>query len=168
MVRPQVEALGSVRPISGENQSRFFGAGARNWLFLPEPVRALPVLLLAAAPCLLAQDLPLPPLKSTREWTARLPREVHRAVAAELRAQGRFEDMRAWFQAAYAGLDGRPLRDDRGSVIPWVQAARKAETEAIVLPLREALAVLRRDAEFLALEPRWAELSGSHLPARSQ
>lgn len=86
-------------------------------------------------------------------WSSQLPPEVHKAVAEELRSRGRFEEQREWFQAAWEGLDRRPARRGPGGrVPPWLANQRRPLREAIVDPLREALQVLRRDAELLALD----------------
>ena len=96
---------------------------------------------------LLARRLPTWGLEA--DLAARLPLEVHKAVAEELRQTGLFEEMRQWFQAAWDVVDKRP----RGPGAPGLlRTQRRTLLEAIVLPLREALVVLRRDAEVVALD----------------
>lgn len=95
----------------------------------------------------LAQRLPLWGVDAS--WSSRLPAEVHKAVAAELREGGRFEDLRQWFQAAWDGVD-RTRR--RGPIPGWLRTQRRAQKEAIVDPLREALLTLRRDDDLLTLD----------------
>jgi hypothetical protein len=98
---------------------------------------------------LLARRLPLYGMEAA--WSSRLPAEVHRAVAEELRAPGHFEQMRQWFQSAWDGVDKQTRR--RGSSVPqWLLTQRRNLKEAIVDPLREALIALRRDAEVVALD----------------
>ncbi len=97
---------------------------------------------------LLARRLPLWGVEAS--WSSRLPAEVHKAVAAELREGGRFEDLRQWFQAAWDGLDKQARR--RGPAPTWLRTLRRAQKEAIVDPLREALITLRRDDDLLTLD----------------
>jgi hypothetical protein len=107
------------------------------------------------SPLALARRLPVWGSEAT--WSARLPAEVHKAVAEEFRAQGRFEDMRQWFQDAWDGVDKRMLRRFPAAGPPWIQEQRKTLREGILEPLRESLVALRRDAELLALD---REVSG--------
>jgi tetratricopeptide (TPR) repeat protein len=90
-------------------------------------------------------------------WRGLLPMEVHRAVAPEFRRQRRFEDMRAWFQAAWDLLDRTPLSVELEGIKdpadrPGLVQSRQQMRDGIVLPLRESLVALRRDAELLALD----------------
>ncbi|MBI4911099.1 MAG: hypothetical protein HY823_00025 [Acidobacteria bacterium] len=88
-------------------------------------------------------------------WSARLPAEVHRAVAEELRDTQRAEEMRQWFQAAWDGVD--KTRRGRGSLPRFLVRLRKEQKESIADPLREALVALKRDAEVQALDREVAE-----------
>ena len=98
---------------------------------------------------LLARRLPLYGVEAA--WSSRLPAEVHKAVAEELRAPGHFEAMRQWFQDAWNGVDKQTRR--RGPTIPqWLRTQRRNLKEAIVDPLREALVALRRDSDVVALD----------------
>lgn len=106
----------------------------------------------------LVQRLPL--WRDRDAWAAALPKDVHLAVAEEFRQQGRFEDMRAWFQNAWESLDRRPLSAQAARMRNWYQGQLKDWELAIVKPLREALTVLRRDAELLTLEKTWAAMQG--------
>lgn len=106
----------------------------------------------------LVQRLPL--WRDRDAWAAALPKDVHLAVAEEFRQQGRFEEMRAWFQNAWESLDRRPLSAQPARMRNWYQGQLKDWELAIVKPLREALTVLRRDAELLALEKTWAAMQG--------
>jgi len=110
------------------------------------------------SPSPLALALRLPVWGSEAAWSARLPAEVHKAVAEEFRAQGRFEDMRQWFKDAWEGSETRALR--RAGAPTWVQTQRKAVKESILDPYREALLALRRDAELMALDREVAGLFG--------
>ncbi len=100
------------------------------------------------APLALARSLPV--WGDARRWSARLPREVHEAVAADLRAQGRFEELRAWLQDAWDGLDKGPLGGRGGG--RWLRQLREEQGEAIVRPLLDVLGLLRRDHERRVLE----------------
>lgn len=106
---------------------------------------------------LLARRLPLYGVEAA--WSSRLPAEVHKAVAEELRGPGRYEEMRQWFQSAWDGIDR--LNRRRGIGVPqWLRSQRRGLKEAIVDPLREALVALRRDAEVVALDREVAEWLG--------
>jgi hypothetical protein len=59
-----------------------------------QPFRPVPL-----SPYGFALSLPVP--RAPGPWLADLPTELHRAVAAELRAGGRYGQMRDWFQAAW-------------------------------------------------------------------
>ena len=94
-----------------------------------------------------------------------LPPAVQKAVAEELRRQGRFEDQRAWFRAAWEAQDHRawsevvaifPDQESRS----YFHKQRQEVREAVVRPYREALTVLRRDAELLALDREVASWLG--------
>jgi hypothetical protein len=91
----------------------------------------------------------LPVWGSESRWASRLPKEVHDTVAEELRGVGRFEEMRAWFQEAWDGLDKRPLPNfgGMGGFRTELLKQRKEQGEAIAAPLKEALTTLRRNAE---------------------
>lgn len=93
-------------------------------------------------------------------WASQLPKEVHLAVAAELRRQGRFEEMRSWFQAAWDALDHRPYQDLPQFQRSWRLRQAKDWEEGILKPLREALQVQRRDADLVALERTWGRMTG--------
>ena len=103
---------------------------------------------------------------SERRFGASLPKEVHQAVAEELRQGGRFEEMRAWFQDAWDGLGPGGFYRGRSQVAflgPRAERLKDLET-AIVSPLREALGVLRRNRELLALDAAFAAMKGDGKP----
>jgi hypothetical protein len=76
-------------------------------------------------------------------WQATLPLEAHTAIARELRARGRFEDMRTWFQSTWDTLREDPLRDGG---VDKVDAVCRFLGEALAaLGLREALAELKEE-----------------------
>jgi len=95
-----------------------------------------------------ARCLPSPPsvhrmalsmevLGSRPSWIAGLPKEIHTAVADELRGKSQFQAMRVWFEEAWEGnkknqLDAIPF--------PEVSAARE---EAIFKGLADALSALK-------------------------
>lgn len=93
-------------------------------------------------------------------WTARMPKEIHEVIAQELRRTGRWDEMRAWFQDAYNGLDKRALRDRKGRIQEWLMARRRQEGEFIVHPLREALELLKSDEDVMVLDQEWKQLTG--------
>lgn len=115
-------------------------------------------------PLALARTLPV--WGDPRRWSARLPAEVHEAVAQELRSQGRFEELRAWFQDAWEGLDKRPMGRGggfRGTLLK----TRQELGDVIVNPLREALALLKHYQDLKALEEAYqAWLSGAQVPGQ--
>lgn len=97
---------------------------------------------------------------SETRWSAWLPKEVHLAVAEELRRSGRFEEMRAWFQEAWDGIGARPIPFGNG--MGFGRDARIKDIESsIVTPLREALTALRRDQELVALDDAFAAMKGT-------
>jgi hypothetical protein len=100
-----------------------------------------------SSPLAFARTLPV--WGSESRWASRLPKEVHDTVAEELRGVGRFEEMRAWFQEAWDGLDKRPLPNfgGMGGCRTELLKQRKEQGEAIAAPLKEALTTLRRNAE---------------------
>jgi hypothetical protein len=111
----------------------------------------------------MAQRLPL--WGEAASWSSRLPTEVHKAVAEELRISGRFEDMRQWFQAAWDGVDKRSR--GRGPGTPgWLLVQRRNIQETLVAPLREALIAQRRDAEVVALDREVAAWLGEGVKLR--
>lgn len=75
-------------------------------------------------------------LGARSSWIAGLPKEMHMAVAEELRRKSQFETMRIWFQEAWDGMNG-----NAESSFPEVEAARK---ETIYQHLSEALTALQR------------------------
>lgn len=105
----------------------------------------------------------LPVWGSGSRWASRLPKEVHATVAEELRAAGRFEEMRAWFQEAWDGLDKRPLPSFRayGNFRAMILQQRREQGESIAAPLKEALTVLRRTAEAKQVDEALREMLGS-------
>ncbi len=112
-------------------------------------------------PSALALARRLPVWGSEAAWSARLPVEVHKAVAEEFRAQGRFEEMRQWFQEAWDGVDRRALRRFPTAAPPWFQSQFKALREGVLDPLREALVALRRDGDVVALDREVAAWTGA-------
>lgn len=109
----------------------------------------------------LAQRLPL--WGNPGAWASQLPKEVHRAVGDELRRQGRFEEMRQWFQAAWDALDHRPPKDLPRWQQNWRAQQLRDWEEGILKPLREALKALRREPELQALERQWAVMQGKEV-----
>lgn len=110
----------------------------------------------------------LPVWGSESRWASRLPKEVHGTVAEELRTAGRFEEMRAWFQEAWDGLDKRPLPSFRafGSFRNTILQQRREQGESIAAPLKEALTVLRRNAEVRQVDEALREMLGSPEPSQ--
>jgi hypothetical protein len=110
----------------------------------------------------------LPVWGSGSRWASRLPKEVHETVAEELRGAGRFEEMRAWFQEAWDGLDKRPLPAFRafGNFRATILQQRRDQGESIAMPLKEALTVLRRNAEVKQVEDTLREMLGSPEPGQ--
>lgn len=117
------------------------------------------------SPVALAQGLPY--WSPDADWRAALPMGVHLAVAGELRRKGDFQTMRTWFQAAWGGLDHRPLAELR----PWertgMRSARLEAGTAIVTPLAEALRALGLQEQRLELERVFAAMMGRE-PSRSR
>jgi hypothetical protein len=100
------------------------------------------------------------------DWRTTLPAVAQQAVAAELRRQGRFLEMRDWFQAAWDQLDHRPLKELR----PWERALaanRHAEEEATIFkPLRAALRALGQNEQLLELERTFGAMMGKDARSR--
>ncbi len=109
-------------------------------------------------PSLLALAEDLPHWSPGADWRAALPYPVLRRVAAELRRQGAFPQMRAWFQAAWDRLDQRPARDLRPWERRWILERRAEEDTAVYQPLREALRALGLHAEQVDLERTFAAM----------
>ncbi|MFN8010371.1 MAG: hypothetical protein U0P81_03100 [Holophagaceae bacterium] len=109
----------------------------------------------------------LPVWGSESRWASRLPKEVHATVAEELRTAGRFEEMRAWFQEAWDGLDKRPLPAFRafGAFRNAILQQRREQGESIAAPLKEALTVLRRTADVKLVDEALREMLGAPDPA---
>jgi hypothetical protein len=110
----------------------------------------------------------LPVWGSESRWASRLPKEVHQTVAEELRTAGRFEEMRAWFQEAWDGLDKRPLPAFRafGNFRSMILQQRREQGESIAAPLKEALTVLRRNADVKLVDEALKEMLGSPDPGQ--
>lgn len=106
----------------------------------------------------LAQSLPY--WSPQGDWRTGLPYAVQRAVAAELRRQGSFDAMRAWFRVAWDALDRRPLASLRYGERSWVQQRRKEEETAIFQPLRDALSALGCTQEQAELERSFGAMVG--------
>ena len=106
----------------------------------------------------LAQGLPY--WSPRGDWRAGLPYLAQRAVAAELRRQGRFDEMRSWFRAAWEALDQRPVAALRLGERQWVLERRKEEETAIFQPLRDALRALGCIQEQTELERVFAGMMG--------
>ncbi len=94
------------------------------------------------------------------DWRGWLPYEVHRAVAAELRAQGNYPAMREWFRSVWEHLDHRPLTSLPNHERAWVMERRREEETAVFRPLREALQVLGCNDERQELERVFGEMTG--------
>jgi len=103
----------------------------------------------------MAEGLPIWPPGVPLRWLLR--KEVHAVIAKELRRQGRLEDMREWFQAAWLAQASQSLKEEKGAhggapFEEFLNKWRREVLENIVAPLREALIALHRDAELLALD----------------
>ncbi len=121
-----------------------------------------------ASPSPLSFARTLPVWGSESRWSSRLPKEVHQTVAEELRRVGRFEEMRAWFQEAWDGLDKRPLPSFRafGSFRNTILQQRREQGEAIANPLKEALTILRRNADVKLVDEALQAMLGSPDPSQ--
>lgn len=110
----------------------------------------------------LAKDLPY--WHPEGDWRAGLPYVVHRAVAAELKRQGQFLQMRDWFQSAWDQLDRRPMKDLRPWERSWASERRTEEETAIYQPLREALRALGMNDQLLELQRQFSAMmeGGTH------
>jgi hypothetical protein len=112
----------------------------------------------------LAQSLPY--WYPQGDWRAGLPYQVQRAVAAELRLQGSFDAMRAWFRPAWDALDHRPLAMLRLGERQWVMERRREEETAVFMPLRDALRALGCAEEQTELERVFSAMMGREVGRR--
>jgi len=105
-----------------------------SWL----PYRPLPL-----SPYRFALTLPVP--RPQGIWLAELPKELHLAVAAELRKDARYGQMRDWFQAAWevASRDHDGLYGNR---------------ETLFKGLAEALGALHQKAALQELNRQYQDL----------
>jgi len=94
------------------------------------------------------------------DWRTALPYDVQRAVAAELRRQGDFFQMREWFQACWEVLDQRPLKDLRPWERSWFLERRVQEETAVFQPLRDALRALGFHEQQVELEKAFGAMMG--------
>jgi hypothetical protein len=119
-----------------------------------------------ARPAILDLARSLPYWTPLGDWRTTLPAAAQEAVAAELWRQGRFLEMRDWFQAAWDQLDHRPLKELR----PWERALaanRHAEEEATIFkPLRAALRALGQNEQLLELERTFGAMMGKDARSR--
>ncbi|BDU74177.1 hypothetical protein [Mesoterricola silvestris] len=111
-------------------------------------------------PSILAQAQGLPYWFPDGDWRTALPYDVQRAVAAELRRQGDFNQMRDWFQASWDVLDHRSLRDLRPWERSWYHERRVQEDTAVFQPLREALRALGLHEQQIELERTFGAMMG--------
>jgi len=99
------------------------------------PFRPTPI-----SPYAFSLDLAVP--RPRGEWLADLPKEVHLAVAAELRTRARFDQMRDWFQSAW---DVAALRKDDPA----------GNFEVLYKCLAESMSALRLDGALQQLKKHY-------------
>jgi hypothetical protein len=92
------------------------------------------------------------------KWIGSLPPEVHRAVADELRRERNYPEMVRWLMEAWEGLDKTPAPKVDPDSWAYIKKEREKVREAVVVPLKEALRMLRREEEAKAVETTYREM----------
>lgn len=101
------------------------------------------------------------PFGDPGEWRASLPKEVHRALAAELRSAQKFEAMQTWFAPAFKAASEAMAVD---LTQPATRPQRlQALHDTFASPLKEALLALGRTREFKELETAFGRLKDTAL-----